>query len=201
MVSAPSTSKSPTQPKPWYRVITLDLLLLILANSVFHPYISFIFYLCIAAMHKHREPIAYYTLWYTAFLGVVEVAGWANQRFTYGRHRKVEWENEVVVITGGGSGLGRVLAEMLLRKGVRVAVLDVREPDEEARETMERWDLVWEVVDVSKMEDVKAAVERIVTEVRLVFYLRASLACPTHGFAKATGEVFCRQACRTRANI
>ena len=175
--------------------------MLILANSVFHPYISFIFYLCIAAMHKHREPIAYYTLWYTAFLGVVEVAVWANQRFTYGRHRKVEWENEVVVITGGGSGLGRVLAEMLLRKGVRVAVLDVREPDEEARETMERWDLVWEVVDVSKMEDVKAAVERIVTEVRLVFYLRASLACPTHGFAKATGEVFCRQACRTRANI
>ncbi|KIW14456.1 hypothetical protein PV08_07240 [Exophiala spinifera] len=161
--SAAPHSRS-SQPKPWHRVITLDLILLILANSVFHPYITFIFYLCIAALHKHREPIAYYTLWYTGFLAVVEVAVWTNQRITYGKHRIVAWENEVVVITGGANGLGRVLAEILLRKGVSVAVLDVREPDEEARETMERWDLLWEVVDVSDAKKVDEAIEKVVKE-------------------------------------
>lgn len=154
-----------SETEPWYRVITLDLLFLILANSVFHPYVSFIFYLCIAALHKHREPIAHYTLWYTAFLVAVEVAAWANQRVTYGRHRKVAWESEVVVITGGASGLGRAMAEMLLRKGVSVAVLDTKGPDEQAKETMERWDLVWEVVDVSDARKVERAVEKVIKEV------------------------------------
>ncbi len=173
MVSAPSTSKLPassnglTRPKPWHRHVTLDVLLVILANSVFHPWITLVFYLCLASIHRHREPLAYYTLYYTAFLAVVEGAGWINHRVTHGRHRKVEWENEVVVITGGGgSGLGRVLAETALRKGAKVAVLDVKGPDEEAEEEMERWDLIWETVDVGRELEVKRAVDRIVDEVR-----------------------------------
>ncbi|KIX96564.1 uncharacterized protein Z520_07830 [Fonsecaea multimorphosa CBS 102226] len=163
----PTPKQQPQQPSPsWARHITLDLLLLILANSVFHPWITLVFYLCLAAVHKHREPLAYYTLYYTAFLAIVELAIWLNHRLTYGRHRKVNWaeDNEVVVITGGAQGLGRVLAEMVLRKGAKVAVLDVLPPDEEAQEEMERWDLVWEVVDVSNAEEVKKAVDRVVDE-------------------------------------
>jgi len=52
-----------------------------------------------------------------------------------------------------------------MRKGVRVAVLDVQEPDEEVEETMERWDLMWEQVDVGRREEVRKAVERIADEV------------------------------------
>lgn len=171
MVSAPSTSKLPpstshqTQPKPWYRHITLDLLLLILANSIFHPWITLVFYLCLASVHKHREPLAYYTLYYTAFLAIVEISIWINHRIIYGKHRKVEWEDEVVVITGGGSGLGRVIAEMVLRKGAKVAVLDIKNPGAEAEEEMERWDLIWQTVDVAKEEEVKKAVATVVDEV------------------------------------
>lgn len=162
----PAPSSSPlSRPKPWYHHLTLDLFLLILANSVFHPWISMIFYLCQAALHVHREPLAYYTLYYTAFLAVVEIGVYVNHRVTYGRHRDVKWEREVVVITGGGSGLGRVIAEMVLRKGGKVAVLDVREVDAEAEESMERWDLVWERVDVGNAEEVRGAVRRVVEEV------------------------------------
>lgn len=161
-----STTSKHTQPKPWHHHITLDLILLILANSVFHPWITLIFYLCLASVHKHREPLAYYTLWYTAFLAVVEIGIWANHRITYGRPRKVDWENEVVVITGGGAGLGRVLAQMFLRKGAKVAVLDIRPADEEATEEMERWDLLWEVVDVSQRDQVAGAVRKVVDQVR-----------------------------------
>ncbi|KAJ9614479.1 hypothetical protein H2200_002616 [Cladophialophora chaetospira] len=171
MVVKPSTSKLPSgsskaqlTPKPWYRHITLDLILLILANSVFHPWITLVFYLCLASVHKHKTPLAYYTLYYTAVLAVVEMSIWLNHRLTYGKHRKVNWEDEVVVITGGAQGLGRTLAEMIMRKGGKVAVLDVLEPDESAREEMERWDLVWERVDVADEMQVKGPVERIVDE-------------------------------------
>jgi hypothetical protein len=172
MVSRLSTSKLPasssptlSKPKPWYRYVNLDLFVRILANSVFHPYIIFIFYLTQAALHVHREPLAYYTLCYAAFLGVLEVAVNINHRLTYGKHRKVDWEKEVVVITGGASGLGRVLAEMIVRKGGKVAILDVKDRDEEAEDAMERWDLVWEKCDVAKESEVKEAVEKIVDDV------------------------------------
>jgi hypothetical protein len=173
MVLKPSTSKLPSAtstahltPKPWYKHVTLDLLLLILANSIFHPWITLVFYLCLASIHKHKTPLAFYTLYYTAGLAVVELSIWLNHRVTYGKHRAVNWEDEVVVITGGAQGLGRTLAEMVLRKGGKVAVLDVREVDEGAREEMERWDFLWERVDVADEVQVREAVERVVQEVR-----------------------------------
>ncbi len=165
--SKPLAAAAANQAKPWYRYITLDMILLILANSIFHPWITMVFYLSLAAIHKHREPMAFYTLYYTAALAVVELAAYADRRITYGRHRTVDWEKEVVVVTGGAAGLGRVLAEMLLRKGVKVAVLDVSPPDAEAEESMERWDLLWETVDVGRDEDVARAVARVVDEVCL----------------------------------
>jgi hypothetical protein len=60
---------------------------------------------------------------------------------------------------------------MVVRKGGRVAILDVKAPDPGDREEMERWDLVWEVVDVSDGEGVKRAVERVVEEVGLHFFI------------------------------
>ncbi|EXJ82469.1 hypothetical protein A1O3_06282 [Capronia epimyces CBS 606.96] len=169
MASKPSQSASPSpsaflKPKAWYRHVTLDVLLLILANSVFHPWISLVFYLCLASIHKHREPLAHYTLYYTAALAVVEILGWINHRISYGRHRRVEWESEVAIITGGGSGLGRVLAQLLLRKGAKVAVLDVKGPDPEAEDEMERWDLLWETVDLRRRDHVALALDRIVDQ-------------------------------------
>lgn len=48
-----------------------------------------------------------------------------NSRLAYGAPRAVEWEDEVVVVTGGMGGLGGCLAEILALRGVAVAVLDV----------------------------------------------------------------------------
>jgi hypothetical protein len=173
VVSFESTASKPSPSPPWWRYVTLDVVLKILGNSVFHPWISLCFYLCLASIHKHREPLAWYTLWWTAFLAVVETAIWVDHRVTYGPSRKVEWDKEVAVVTGGGSGLGRVLAEMLVRKGCKVAVWDVRPPDEEALEAMERWDLVWHQVDVGDEQQVKEATEKVVDEVRYDWFIFA----------------------------
>lgn len=51
-----------------------------------------------------------------------------NNKLAYGPPREINWEDEVVVITGGVAGLGRCLAEIFALRGVGVAVLDIEVP-------------------------------------------------------------------------
>lgn len=92
---------------------------------------------------------------------------YVNRRVAYGWPRKVDWEREVVVITGGGGGLGRVLMESLVMRGVKVAVLDVKGMDREAEELRDgaTGELCWVECDVGDGEAVERAVNRVVEEV------------------------------------
>jgi len=42
-----------------------------------------------------------------------------------------EPEREIVVVTGGSSGIGAAIVELLAQKGVKTLILDVTEPREE----------------------------------------------------------------------
>ncbi|RMZ79541.1 hypothetical protein DV737_g3353, partial [Chaetothyriales sp. CBS 132003] len=162
MASRQSRAKRRGLSVPSKQGYDIDLLARVLARSIFHPAIVLIFYLCIAAMHKHRQPLAFYTLYWAALLAAVDVLVWLNHRLTHGPPRPVNWDNEVVVITGGASGLGRVLADSLVRRGVKVAILDVQAADGEAAELMESGDLVWEVCDVAQRDQVGRCVDAVV---------------------------------------
>lgn len=50
-----------------------------------------------------------------------------NHRVAHGIPRTVESANEVVLVTGGASGLGLLVAQMYAMKGASVAVLDIRD--------------------------------------------------------------------------
>ncbi|KAG0374935.1 hypothetical protein BGX24_009739 [Mortierella sp. AD032] len=69
---------------------------------------------------------------YGVILFVVKIAYTLHER---GQRRdgKVDWEDEVVLITGGASGTGYLLAEMLAIRHITVVVLDVH-PVKTARE-------------------------------------------------------------------
>ena len=156
-----------TEMKPWYTHLTLDLIVHVLSRSIFHPAIVLIFYLCLAGLHKHRSPTAYYTLYYAACLAVIEILIWGNRRLTYGRARNVDWSQEVVLVTGGGRGLGRIIVESLVRRGVRIGVLELCEKGEGVNELEDSYDLCWEKCDVSKADQVERAIGKIVDEVSL----------------------------------
>jgi NAD(P)-dependent dehydrogenase (short-subunit alcohol dehydrogenase family) len=86
-----------------------------------------------------------------------------DKRLAWGPPRKLNWDEEVVVITGGAGGLGKVLAETYGMRGVSVAVLDIREPEEQS-EVLEN--VRFYKCDVSSIEDVQKAKLAIEKDVR-----------------------------------
>lgn len=65
-------------------------------------------------------------------LGIVrKISGWLDDvAFTNWQVRPAKdkwvWESETAVVTGGSSGIGAAIAKCLMRKGIKVAVLDVQ---------------------------------------------------------------------------
>lgn len=117
-----------------------------------------------------------------------------NHRITYGPARKVDWDQEVVVITGGATGLGRTVAELLLikHKGVRVAVIDVKEADETARAWMRTGGeiegrLWWGCIDIRNSAAVKIIAGRIREEVGVPTIVVNNAAMAVNGLPLVAG--------------
>ncbi|KAG8628662.1 hypothetical protein KVT40_002527 [Elsinoe batatas] len=85
-----------------------------------------------------------------------------DQRIAWGSPRKVDWEEEVVLITGGSSGLGRVIADTYAMRGVGVAVLDVQPFYESGQGEKEGGVRFYEVDvgDEAAVREVRARVEK-----------------------------------------
>lgn len=122
-----------TADKPWHSYVTLDLLAHVLSRSIFHPYIAWLIPLCLRALATpyHNPEFIFACVWAT-LVTLWTILGVFNQRLAYGVPRQVDWDEEVVVITGGARGLGKVLAEMFGMRGASVGVLDVVEMERES---------------------------------------------------------------------
>ena len=73
-------------------------------------------------------------------------------------------ENKTVVVTGGGTGIGKAIAREFLNEGCHVAILGRREaPLKEFADEMAQkgYELYYESCDVTKEEDVKAYADRV----------------------------------------
>jgi hypothetical protein len=167
-LSAPASTLSAPAEKPWHAHITIDLLAHVLARSIFHPYIAWLVPLCLRSLsYPTSHPHFQYTCLYATFITLFAVLSKLNKRLAWGPPRKLDWEHEVVVITGGASGLGKVIAEMYGMRGVSVAVLDVRVPDEKERERSEALEHVrFYRCDVGRLEEVQRARGEIERDVR-----------------------------------
>lgn len=112
---------------PWYSSLTIDVLLRVFNNSIFHPFVASLIPLCLrAAEIPYSAPAFKNTVYWAIFVCIIHVLLPFNERIAYGKPRKVDFDEEVIVITGGASGLGRCLAEIYMLKGATVAVLDVQ---------------------------------------------------------------------------
>jgi hypothetical protein len=79
-----------------------------------------------AAETPYSEPAFKNSVYWAIFICILHILGPVNRRIAYGRSREVDFEEEVIVVTGGASGLGKCLAEIYALRGATVAVLDIR---------------------------------------------------------------------------
>ncbi|OJD28381.1 hypothetical protein ACJ73_00222 [Blastomyces percursus] len=200
--SSPSPSFTPlrstTTPRPsphWIDALTLDLILRVLDRTIFHPFIAWLIPLCLRAQatpYSHTSFIV--TTAYAALLSFVLLLNIVNKRVAYGLPREVSLEDEVVVVAGGASGLGLLIAETYGMRGVDVAVLDVRDFGAECqggREGEERGVEEWEEVhnvsyfkcDVGNLAEVKRVRQVIEKELGTPTILINCIAAPINSMS------------------
>ncbi|RMJ24746.1 short-chain dehydrogenase reductase [Aspergillus sp. HF37] len=134
----PRSQSTDDQSKRRPSSLTLDLLLTILSRTILHPWVAWVGVLSLRAQATPYTDRAFILATsYAVLLSIIALARMVNQRVAYGTPRTVDLGEEVVVVTGGASGLGLLIARIYGLRGVRVAVLDVRE----VAEVQEGW---WE---------------------------------------------------------
>lgn len=124
-----STSyQRPPQRDSWFAPLSVDVLLKVLNVTFLHPFVCWVIPLCLRAqtMKWEAPPMVASIAWAT-LITLAWIAGGVNQRVAHGLPREVDLSEEVIVITGGASGLGMLIAEVYGMRGATVAVLDVNE--------------------------------------------------------------------------
>ena len=167
-ITTTSTLPTSSPPKPWSHHLTLDTIFNVLNRTIFSPFIAWVLVLCLRAqVTPTTDPAFVIAVAYASVLTLLVVGRTINDRVAYGMPRAVNPEREVVLITGGASGLGLLIAQMYAMKGGSVAVLDIQKLGEQERDELFGAEVSYyqcDVGDRKALEDVKGKIQ---DEVRL----------------------------------
>jgi hypothetical protein len=186
-VAHPPTSKSRRRNRPWHSHLTIDLLYTVLGRTFLHPFFAWMIPLSLRAVTVPYEFLSMrLAIGYASLLSFIYILSYINERIAFGPPREVELDEEVIVITGGASGLGRIIAEIYAMKGVSVAVLDVKKWEDEGVPGVNHY-----VCDVGDREQVEASAQKIRDDVRRqnLIQARSSLQLPgstSRGYCRAS---------------
>lgn len=149
---------------PVFDSFDIDLVFKVLKNTVFSPF--FIFFIPVFFIFQGTAITEPTILWFGGYLMVLCIY-WANdwlsilyrnQGSLLFRPDRYDWGEQIVVVTGGASGVGELLANTLAVRSVTVVVLDVKPI------VTENHNIVYYKCDVSKWEEVEAVSKKIVEE-------------------------------------
>ena len=170
--------------KPWHSFLTLDLILTVLNKTFLHPFVAWMVPLCLRAQATPYEATSMrVAIAYASIVTVLDFLYIVNTRLAYGAPREVDFEEEVVVITGGASGLGLTIAEIYGMRGASVAVLDIKGVEQKENEGLAGVEFYR--CDVGKYEEVENVKGLIMKKVRLLGGLR-SKGARTESYETAT---------------
>jgi len=92
-----------------------------------------------------------------------------DRKVAAGTRRQLDWEDEVVLITGGLGGLGGLIAEVYGIRGVPVAVLDIRELHKAEKDELREKGISYWQCDVGDRGQVERTLGAVKKEVRRNF--------------------------------
>jgi len=144
--------------------LDIDLVFKVLKGTLFSPFFVFfipVFYFFQGS--KTTDPIIVWSGSYYVLLCIYWAGEWLstlyrNQGNLLFSPKRYDWGEQIVVITGGASGVGELLANTLAVRNVTVAVLDITPI------ITENNNIVYYKCDVSKWEEVEAVSKKIVEE-------------------------------------
>ncbi|EJD53533.1 retinal short-chain dehydrogenase/reductase [Auricularia subglabra TFB-10046 SS5] len=152
-------------PTQVFDALDLDLVVKVLANTVFSPFFTFwipLFYKAQGA--DWTSNVVTYSALYFALVSSFWTfkwtsSVWRNERSLLWKAGRVDWGEQIIVITGGSSGIGELLANTFAVRNVTVVVLDVKEIESE------NYNINYYKCDVSKWEEVEKVAKTIVEEI------------------------------------
>ncbi|CAI2161665.1 14029_t:CDS:2 [Funneliformis geosporum] len=141
-------------------MLSIDFFIRILSLSFFHP--SFVLILLPFLYVQGYESTTSEFLWSSLYAGIVcffWLLGYLSLKSRNGwKNAKINWDDEIVVVTGGSGGIGGLLAETLAIRNVTVIILDIKPPENE-HDNMEYFKC-----DVSNYEEVQRVGKEIIDE-------------------------------------
>lgn len=150
---------------PIFDTLDIDLVVKVLTHTAFSPFFLFfipIFYIFQGA--KLTDIVVVLSGGYYAAVSLFWFVRWCSRLYRnqgsliYGPG-KFDWGEQIVVITGGASGIGELLANTLAVRNVTVVVLDVNPI------VTENCNITYFKCDVSKFEEVETVSKRIIKEI------------------------------------
>jgi short-subunit dehydrogenase len=143
----------------------IDLVIKVLSNTAFSPFFTFfipVFYVFQGLPWNHPTVIGF-GIWSAAcslFWGIKWYSRlYRNQSSLLFGPPPLDWGEQIVVITGGASGVGELLANTLAVRNVPVVVLDVNPIQ------TDNYNIEYYKCDISKWEEVEAVAKRIVEDI------------------------------------
>ncbi|KAH9948370.1 retinal short-chain dehydrogenase/reductase [Amylocystis lapponica] len=150
---------------PIFDSFDVDLIVKHLTHTVFSPFFTFlipVFYYFNGA--RWKDPILIFTAGYNVALSAFWFFKWyarlyRNQGSLLFGPPPFNWGEQIVVVTGGSSGIGELIANTLAVRNVTVVVLDINPI------ITENYNVNYYKCDVSKWEEVEAVSKQIIEEI------------------------------------
>ncbi|KAH7878060.1 uncharacterized protein C8R40DRAFT_1225046 [Lentinula edodes] len=150
---------------PVFDSLDIDLVFKVLKNTLFSPF--FVFFVPVLYVFSGAGTSNPFVLWsggYYVLLCIYWLGDWLstlyrNQGSLLFRAPRFDWGEQIVVVTGGASGVGELLANTLAVRNVTVVVLDVNPI------VSENHNIVYYKCDISKWDAVEAVSKKIVEEI------------------------------------
>ncbi|THH12393.1 hypothetical protein EW145_g67 [Phellinidium pouzarii] len=145
--------------------VDVDLVAKVLIQTVFSPF--FIFFIPVFYRFQGIEfdsPVFIYSSIYFCVVSSFWLLKWFSRLYRNGGNillapKRLDWGEQIVVITGGASGIGELIANTLAVRNVTTIVLDINPI------ITENYNITYYKCDVSNWEEVEAVSKKIVEEI------------------------------------